>query len=92
MTGNNGKDSDLFNFPCDFSIKIIGDAQDGFKQEILTIARKHHPELADEAIAVKLSKEGNYIAISVTVFAQSQASLDALYADLVKHPNTKMVL
>ncbi len=85
-------EQNLIAFPTDFPIKVIGDVTDQFEQDILDIARKHHPELEDDAIQRKMSAKGNYLAISITVWAVSQAALDALYEDLSKHPDTKMVL
>ncbi|MDX2347109.1 MAG: DUF493 domain-containing protein [Legionella sp.] len=84
--------SDLIDFPTDFPIKIIGEATAEFEMAILDIARQHHPELLDAAIQRKTSAEGNYLAITITIHAVSQARLDALYTALSKHPDTKMVL
>ncbi len=86
------EDSGLLVFPSDFPIKIIGEVTERFQEEILAIARKHHPELEDDAIQLKKSGQGNYLAISITVRAVSQTALDALYTELSKHPDTKMVL
>lgn len=89
------ENDELISFPCDFPIKIIGEITkeaELFEQEILSIAHKHHPELAEDRVSKRLSNGGNYLAITITVEAQSQEALDALYADLIKHPNAKMVL
>ena len=85
-------DSGVLVFPSDFPIKIIGEATAQFEQDILAIARRHHPELKEDALQCKKSGQGNYLAISITVQAVSQTALDALYEELSKHPDTKMVL
>ncbi len=82
----------LIEFPADFPIKIIGDATATFEAEILEIARTHHPDLSDDAVARKTSAEGKYLAITITVRAESQEGLDALYTALSGHPDIKMVL
>jgi len=82
----------LMEFPCDFQIKIIGVHTPLFESEITAIVRKHFPATADSAINSKPSQKGNYLAISVTVHALDQKSLDALYMELTKHPDIKMVL
>lgn len=84
--------SGLIEFPCDFPIKVIGDLTEAFAEELLVIARKHHPEITEDAITTKVSKAGNYLSVTITVHTESQEALDALYADFVKHPSTKMVL
>ena len=82
----------LLDFPCDFPVKIIGEVSDQFEKDIIGIVRQHYPLLQDDAIQRQTSKQGTYLALSITVHAISQASLDALYQDLSTHPGTKMVL
>lgn len=86
------EDSSLLKFPCDFPIKIMGKATGVFKDEISAIVYKHYPNLKAKAFQTNTSKNGNFLAISVTVHALDQPSLDALYQDLSQHPDIKMVL
>jgi len=86
------EDSSLLKFPCDFPIKIMGKATGVFKDDIFAIVHKHYPNLKAETFHTNTSKNGNYLAISVTVHALDQPSLDALYQDLSQHPDIKMVL
>jgi len=85
-------DTKLLTFPCDFPIKIIGDVTASFQEEIIAITRQHYAHLQDDAFRTNTSNQGNFLAISVTVYAIDQASLDALYQDLSQHPDIKMVL
>lgn len=82
----------MIEFPCEFPIKIMFTNHPGVLDELLQIVRRHHPELTDDAIRQKLSKENTYCAMTATVMAQSQTALDALYLELTQHPHTKMVL
>lgn len=82
----------LMEFPCDFPIKIIGKNSAAFVTDVINITRKHFPDTADNAIRSQPSQQSNYIAISVTVHALDQATLDALYLELTQHPDIKMVL
>ncbi|KTD08235.1 YbeD family protein [Legionella jamestowniensis] len=82
----------FIEFPCDFPLKIIGTNTADFFKEITEITRKHFPETLDEAIICQESKQGSYIAITVTVYVHNQATLDALYLELTRHPDIKMVL
>ena len=79
-------------FPCDFQIKIIGNNTEVFALEISSIARKHFPTTEDKAIRHQVSQQGNYLSISLTVYVEDQPTLDALYVELTKHPDIKMVL
>ena len=82
----------MIQFPCKFPIKIIFKNQPDTADELLTIVRQHHPELLDIAIQQQPSQNGNYCSITVTIEAQNQDALDALYRELTQHPNIKMVL
>lgn len=82
----------LMTFPCDFTIKIIGSNNNTFLKEISDIARKHFPNIVDTAIHNQLSKQGNYLAISITLHVENQKTLDSLYMELTKHPDVKWVL
>ena len=86
------KEKSLMEFPCDFQIKIIGQNKESFAIEIMDIARKHFPALEDSSVRSQLSQQGSFLAITITVYVLDQMSLDALYQELTKHPDIKMVL
>lgn len=82
----------LLKFPCNFPIKIIGNKTTQFSIEITEIIRKHFPNTPDDDLVHQESQKGNYLSITVIVYVHDQLSLDALYRDLTKHPDIKMVL
>ncbi len=82
----------LIEFPCDFPIKIMGDNCAEFEAEIVRIVRQHVPNLGEAAIRQRQSGKGNYLAITVTIRAESQPQLDALYRELSACKLAKMVL
>lgn len=88
MTNNES----LVPFPCHFPIKIIGKNTAKFAEEITRITRLHFPETPDTAIVHKKSQKANFLSITVTIYVSNQQTLDALYRDLTKHPDIKMVL
>lgn len=69
-------------FPCEFPVKAFGIGSDGFEQRVAALVRRHVPELADAAIASRPSKGGKYLAVTLTIQAESQAQLDAVYREL----------
>jgi putative lipoic acid-binding regulatory protein len=79
-------------FPCDFSIKIIGKNTDNFEADILNIARHFYPDLPNQAIKSQLSKNEKYRSLNLTVHAEEQTTLDHLYRALTQHPDVHMVL
>lgn len=80
------------HFPCHFPMKILGKANFEFEAAAVTIIRKHIPNLSEGAIALKTSREGNYLSITATVYVENQAQLDELYKELVASELVIMVL
>ena len=82
----------LLEFPCDFPLKIMGAADAGFAQAIAAVVAQHAPDFDPASMEMRPSKAGNYLSLTCTVRAVSQAQLDALYLDLTAHPMVKVVL
>ncbi|MDF1653492.1 MAG: DUF493 domain-containing protein [Coxiellaceae bacterium] len=84
--------SSPIQFPCDFVIKVMGKQQDSFKQTVLKHVQQHYPDIKQSDLSERASKDGNYLAITVTVHAESQDDLDKLYKDLTSDPEVLMAL
>ncbi len=82
----------LIEYPCDFPIKIMGKSQVGFIEAVVTIVRLHAPEFDDTSMDTKVSKKGNYISITCTIWATSRVQLDAIYQALCDEPMVSVVL
>jgi putative lipoic acid-binding regulatory protein len=82
----------LLEFPCDFPLKIMGAAVDGFAQTIAEVVLQHAPDFDPASIEMRPSKAGNYLSLTCTIRATSQAQLDKLYRTLSSHPMVKVVL
>ena len=76
------KEQSLLEFPCDFPIKIMGRAESGFRDVVVTILRQHIEQFSDEALSFRLSRNGVYMSITVVINASSREQLDAIYMDL----------
>jgi putative lipoic acid-binding regulatory protein len=85
-------DETLIEFPCDFPIKVMGLAQEGFVQAIADVVLKHAPDFDAATMEMRPSKAGNYLSLTCMVHATSKAQLDALYRALTSHPLVKVVL
>lgn len=82
----------LIEFPCRFPVKVMGAHSEDFHQIVLGIAQKHSPEVTFADLEMRVSKNGNYLAVTVTIYAVSKAQLDNLYMDLTGHPLVKVAL
>lgn len=82
----------LLEFPCEFPIKIMGARVDDFAQAMIEVVLRHAPDFDPAGVHMRPSAKGNYLAITCTLNATSQAQLDALYTELSSHPMVKVVL
>ncbi|MBS9781695.1 MAG: DUF493 domain-containing protein [Gammaproteobacteria bacterium] len=82
----------LLNFPERFPIKIFGLDNDDYRSSVKKTIDNHVEK--DDVLKWQenSSSKGNYLAITVTIMAQSQAQLDAIYMDLTSNPLVKMAL
>jgi putative lipoic acid-binding regulatory protein len=82
----------LLEFPCRFPIKAMGKTNLELDLLVIEIARRHVPEINESAVTTRLSKDGNYISVTIVVEATSKQQLDAIYQDLTDHPHILMAL
>ena len=82
----------LIEYPCDFPIKSMGQAEQSFPQSILMIVKRHVPNFDEASLETRISKKNKYLSLTCTVRAISRTQLDALYQELCDHPMVVMVL
>jgi uncharacterized protein len=82
----------LFNFPCDFPLKIMGRRTDDFRSLVLGIVQKHTGTIEPENIEERPSKDGTYLSLTCTFKAQSREQLDNLYRELTSCERVMVVL
>jgi len=82
----------LLEFPCDFPIKVMGRASEGFDLKVVELIRRHAPDLSEGAVSVRESRAANYLSVTVTVRATSRAQLDDIYRELTASDDVMMVL
>ena len=71
-----------FEFPCSYPLKAFGKNSADFEVFVVSIARRHIPELDKASIKSRPSKGDRYLAVTITFTAESQAQLDALYQEM----------
>ncbi len=84
--------ADLFAFPCEFPIKIMGLASDALAQAVLEVVLRQAPDFDAATMVMRSSSAGKYLSLTCTIQATSRAQLDALYQELSSHPLVKFVL
>ncbi len=85
-------DTEIFDFPCAFPIKVMGRQSDEFASLVTELVERHVDDLAPDAVSVRESSKGAYLAVTVTVTARSREQLDNIYRELTGHELILMVL
>ncbi len=79
-------------FPCDYPIKIMGEACETFEAEMVALIREHAPNLGEGAVSLRSSKGGKYVAMTIALRAESRAQVEAITLALRAHPKVMMSL
>lgn len=79
-------------FPCEYPIKIMGEAVEGFEADVLNVVRRHVEALPDDRVTRRPSAKGNYLALTVVIDATGLEQLERLFADLKSLAAVKLVL
>lgn len=85
-------DAPKIEFPCDYPIKVIGDAEKGLREKVIYIMREHAGDVDETLIVERNSREGRFISITVTIVATGKPQLDQIFTDLKATGIVKMVL
>lgn len=73
-----GAREELLTFPTAYPIKVVGRRTDSLRASIDAIVRRHVPDLTDDQISERASKEAHFLAITYTINAQSKEQIVAL--------------
>jgi len=82
----------LFEFPCEFPIKVMGKNHVDFEITVMTIVSKHVPDISEGALKTRPSSNGKFVSITVTIQAESKDQLDNIYRELSGHELVLMAL
>ena len=73
---------ELFQFPTEFPIKVMGRDSESFRTLTLAIIERHAGPLEPERISERSSSKGRFLALTYTIRAESRTQLDRIYQDL----------
>ena len=79
-------------FPCDYPIKVVGDAAPDFEATVVKIIEQHAPGLDRRTVNAVDSRNGKFRSVRVTITATGQEQLQALFASLKATGRVHMVL
>lgn len=79
-------------FPCDYVIKVIGDAAPDFVEFVVGVVEQHAPGLTDDDVTVKDSRGGRFASVNLKIVATGEPQLKALFEELKASGRVHMVL
>ena len=89
----NYPDPPKIEFPCaNYPIKILGRASDEYHRAVLDIIELHAAGFDRSRVTIQQSRKGTFQSVTVFIEATGIEQLQSIFADLKKHPATKMVL
>ena len=83
-------DEITIQYPCDYPIKVIGTASEGFRDEVLGIFERLDASYSD--VTERDSKEGTYRSLTVHLWATGEEQLATLFSALKESDAVRMVL
>lgn len=83
---------DLFQFPCSYSLKVMGSNSNEFFGIVSAIVERHGGGAEGITYSSRVSSGGKYISITATFIARNREQLDAIYGDLRQQKLVVMVL
>jgi putative lipoic acid-binding regulatory protein len=83
---------ELWVFPMDYPIKLIGEASDDLHVAVVEILVKHFPDFDSTTIKIQASRTGKYHSLTAQLLFLELEQVHALYADLAACPLIKTAL
>ena len=83
---------ELFNFPCQFPIKIMGRSDCELETLVVEVVNRHVSDLSESAVKTRPSGKGNFISVTVTVTATSREQIDNINIELNAREEELMAL
>ena len=79
-------------FPCDYPIKVLGEANAELRAHVLTVMETHASGFDHTTITIRDSSKGRWQAMTVVITATGRSQLEAIFAALKTSSRVKMVL
>jgi len=82
----------LFDFPCEFPVKAMGRDAEGFPAHVMELVAAEVGPISHERVAIRPSREGRFISVTVTFVAESREQLAAVYRNLTSSERILFVI
>ena len=82
----------ILEFPCEYPLKLMGRDEPDFHVAAQSILKDHLGALDDDRVSLRSSRNGKFVALTITFTATSREQLDALYHDLSDNDHVLIAL
>ena len=79
-------------FPCDYPIKVVGDAAEDFREFVVTVMERHAGTISEELIDVRASSTGRFLSVRLTITATGEDQLRNIHNELKASGRVHVVL
>jgi len=80
------------DFPSDFPIKVMGRHDSDLRTLTQAIVERHAGPIAETRVKTRTSADGNFLALTYVVHAESREQLDTIYRELTACKSVLMAL
>lgn len=92
MTASCDVERPRIEFPCQYPIKVIGDARDDLSGVVVSVVRQHVRDFDETTIEIKDSRQGRFLSVRFVIRAEGEEHIRALFSDLKALPGIHMIL
>ncbi|MBV1872268.1 MAG: DUF493 domain-containing protein [Gammaproteobacteria bacterium] len=78
-------DESLWEFPCQFPLKIMGPATAPLRPVVEEIVLRHAPQFDTSTVSIRMSSTGKHQSITVNIYVERKEQVLGLYADFARH-------
>lgn len=86
------KEPPKITFPCDYPLKVVGDAADDFPATVCQVIVRHAPDFDETTLEVVDSRNGRFQSVRVTIVATGEQQLSQLFNELKATGRVHMVV
>lgn len=79
-------------FPCDYSIRVMGERRDDFVDQVVALVQQHAPDLNPDAVTTKDSRHGRFMSVHLVIVATGVDQLKRIHTSLKTYDAVKMVI
>ncbi len=86
------EDKPKIEFPCDYPIKVMGEATPDFKVFVIETVRRHAPDLDTARVSVQASRGNRYYSVTLHIRATGGDQLALIFDELRSSGRVRLVL